>query len=143
MTVPGLRSCYDKIGGIVYFGRMLDKIRLYADGKLPAEYHENLGTGFDGRCCNFLHVKYEDVAARVKLGGSDEDILQWCFEQGRKPTDEEIEIWNGFMSKRGWRDESSGRLAQRKKEAGFEHRADIQTMFDHIDADERRQPRQL
>jgi len=140
MNVPGLRSCYDKIGGIVYFGRMLDKIRLHADGKLPAEYHENLGTGFDGRCCSFLHVKYEDVIARMKLGGGDEDILQWCFEQGRKPTDEEIEVWNGFMSKRGWRDESSGRLAQRKKEAGFEQRADIQTMFDYIDADESREP---
>jgi gluconokinase len=76
MNVPSLRSCYDKIGGIVYFGRMLDKIRLHAQGRLPAEYHENLGTGFDGRCCSFLHVKYEDVVARVKLGGGDEDILQ-------------------------------------------------------------------
>jgi len=141
MNVEGLRSCYDQVGGIVYFGRMLDKIRLNARGKLPAEYHENLGSGFDGRCCHFLGVKYPDVVARVKSGGTDDNILQWCFVNGRKPSDEEIEIWNGFMSKRGWRDESSERLVQRKKEGGFEDRADIRTMFDFIDADEGREPR--
>ena len=77
----------------------------------------------------------------MKSGETDDDILQWCFANGRKPSDEEIEIWNGFMSKRGWRDESSERLVQRKKEGGFEDRADIRTMFDFIDADEGREPR--
>src|SRR5438094_545612 len=104
MKVDGLRSCYDQIGGIVYFGRMLDKIRLHAAGKLPTEYHESLGTGFDARCCNFLGVKHEDVVTRAKLGGTEEDILHWCFENGRRPSDEDIEIWNDFMRKRGWRD---------------------------------------
>jgi len=42
MKVPGLRSAYDEVGGIVYFGRMLDKIRLKARGALPADY--NIGT---------------------------------------------------------------------------------------------------
>jgi len=32
--VPGLRSCYAKVGRLVYFGRMLDKIRLNAEGML-------------------------------------------------------------------------------------------------------------
>jgi hypothetical protein len=41
MKVPGLRSSYEKVGGIVYFGRMLDKIRLHASGRLPEGY--NLG----------------------------------------------------------------------------------------------------
>ena len=140
MNVPGLRSCYDKVGGIVHFGRMLDKIRLHAQGKLPAEYHENLGIGFDGRCVNFLHVKYPELVERVRQGGNDGEILQWCFERGRKPSDEEVEIWNGFMMKRGWNDTVSKRLAERKKETGFENRADIQTFFDFIDADEGRVP---
>ena len=51
MNVPGLRSAYDQVGGIVHFGRMLDKIRLHAAGKLPADYRENLGIGFDGAVC--------------------------------------------------------------------------------------------
>ena len=64
MNVPGLRSPYDTIGGIVYFGRMLDKIRLHGERKLPADYHDHLGKGFDLRCCNFLRVQYDRVVAR-------------------------------------------------------------------------------
>jgi gluconokinase len=138
MKVPGLRSCSDQVGGIVYFGRMLDKIRLHAAGKLPADYQENLGKGFDDRCCQFLQVKYPDVVALVKAGGKDDDILQWSFTHGRRPTDNETEMWNSFLSKRGWRDAAAERLAQRKKESGFENRTDIQTFFDYIDADEER-----
>ena len=41
--IPGLRSCYAKVGRFIYFGRMLDKIRLHAAGKLPPEYVEKLG----------------------------------------------------------------------------------------------------
>ena len=34
-NIPGLRSCYDKVGRLIYFGRMLDKIRLHAAAQLP------------------------------------------------------------------------------------------------------------
>jgi hypothetical protein len=57
-----------------------------------------------------------------------------------KPSGEEIEIWNAFMQKRGWRDEGSGRLRGRLQEARIAHRA-VQTFFDDIDADEGRPPR--
>ncbi len=77
MKVPGLRSSYEKVGGIVYFGRMLDKIRLQAAGRLPAGY--NLGTKvwtwFDARCRRFLAVNHEALAQRVLAGGTDEEIL--------------------------------------------------------------------
>jgi uncharacterized protein DUF5069 len=138
MNVPNLRSPRDMIGGLVYFGRMLDKIRLHAQGKLPADYHANFGKGFDGRVCSLLHVNFEDVIARVNLGGEDIEILQWCFDQGRKPTDEEMEIWNNFMRKRGWRDDASDRLALRIKELGPQWHGKIHTFFDLIDADEGR-----
>ena len=58
--------------------------------------------------------------------------------QGHQPSEEEIEIWNDFMRKRGWNDESSERLAMRKRESGLENRNDIQTFFDYIDGDEGR-----
>lgn len=141
MNVPGLRSPYDTVGGIVHFGRMLDKIRLHAAGKLPADYQSPLGKGFDERCCGFLRVQYDDLVARVKLGGTDEDVLTWCFEQGRKPTDEEVEIWNDFMRKRGWNDTGSERLVQRVKELIPQWQGKIQTFFDLIEVDEGREPR--
>ena len=138
MKVENLRSPHDKVGGLVYFGRMLDKIRLHSQSKLPEDYHENLGKGFDERCVHFLRVRYHDVVERVQKGGSDLDVLEWCFERGRKPGEEEIEIWNEFLRKRGWNDEMSARLVTRKKEIGAENRDDIRTFFDFIDADEGR-----
>jgi gluconokinase len=141
MNVQRPRSPHEKIGGICYFARMLDKIRLQEAGALPEDLRANLGIGFDERCVNFLHVKYPSLVERVKQGGSDEEILDWTFGQGRKPCEEEIEIWNDFMRKRGWNDEISPRLKQRLEEGGFQDRTDIQTIFDYIDLDEGRDPR--
>ena len=133
-----VRSPAAKLGGIVYVGRMLDKIRLHARGGLPTEYQANLGRGFDGSCVAFLRIDYNQLVARVSQGGSDDDILQWLFEHGRKPDGNEIHVWNEYMRKRGWNDEISETLARRNGESGMADRAEIQTMFDYIDADEGR-----
>jgi len=138
MNVPNLRSPYAQTSGITYFPRMLDKIRLHAAGQLPQDYHANLGGGFDGRAVSFLWIDYAALVERVKQGGTDDEILAWTVAQGRQPSPEEIEIWNEFMRKRGWNDESSARLAMRKRDSGLETRDDVQTFFDYIDADEGR-----
>jgi hypothetical protein len=43
MKADGLRSRYQKIGGIYHLGRMLDKIRLHQASRLPEEHHRNFG----------------------------------------------------------------------------------------------------
>ena len=138
--IPGLRSAHEEVGGIVYFGRMLDKIRLHARGELPDDY--NVGTAswydFDSRCTRFLKVSYGALRRRTLQGGSDRQILRWCFQQGRKPSAEEIEIWNTFMRKRGWNDSSTPGLNADKRAAGLARRAGIVTWFDLFDADEGR-----
>jgi hypothetical protein len=138
MKVPGLRSDYETVGGIVFFGRMLDKIRLKAAGTLPADYFTGTAnrTHFDARCATFLRVDYARLTERVLQGGTDEEILEWCFENGYRPSQDEIEIWNGFMTKRGWRDPGSAELEQAKTARGFGGRADIQTWFDLHKAEE-------
>ena len=138
MKIPGLRSAHKQVGGIVYFGRMLDKIRLHAQGRLPADY--NLGTKsyneFDSRCTRFLKVPFRALQKRTIEGGTDLTILRWCFKTGRKPGKEEIEIWNTFMIKRGWRDSSTPGLESDKRKAGLGRRTDLGTWFDVFDADE-------
>lgn len=149
--VPGLRSPYEKVGRLVYFGRMIDKIRLHAAGKLPVEYHSNLGDArpglFDARCCRFLGIKYADLVAQVlapDMGAApadDEKILAWAHARGTPRTDEECVIWNHFMAKRGWRDEAREIVAKRIAEGGAALAGKkIETMFDYIDADEGRDP---
>src|SRR6266403_573286 len=102
--IPGLRSPSDQVNGLVYFGRMLDKIRL---------------------------------AAETLKGGSDTELLAWAYAHGRKPSDEEIETWNAFMTKRGWRDAGTQRLNERLAEIGLPP-GTVQTMFEFIDLDEGR-----
>ena len=139
MSFP-IRSPRDTVGGIYIFGRILDKIRHHAaHGCLPDGYHLGVIAGkrtFDDRICRFLGIAFEDLSKRTLEGGSDEEILEWCFQNGHQPDAEQIEIWNGFMSKRGWRDAASEGLGLQKKEAGFGDREDIQTFFDLMDAEE-------
>ncbi len=140
MKIDNLRSPYDAVGGMVYFGRMLDKIRLHAQGKLPADMIENLGTGFDGRCCGFLRMPYDEIKSKVLADPTLNDVqmLEWCFQTGRRLNQNDLEIWNEFMIKRGWRDEAHERLLFRLKEAGLPYDGKIMTMFDYIDYDEGR-----
>jgi len=137
-------SAFNKVGGIVYFARMIDKICLHAAELLPREYHKNLGVGFDGRCCRFLGIGYADVRKRVLDGLiMDEEILEWCFFSGTKPTEEQILVWNKFMLKRGWRDEDDGstqELEAYKAVSGLAHRTDLVTFFDYYEVDEGRKP---
>lgn len=138
-SVPGLRSNYAKVGRLVYVGRMLDKIRLHAAGRLPAAYHANLGAGFDARACAFLRVAYAELKARVCEGGADEDILAWCFSRGGARSDDECLWWNSFLMKRGWRDDSHALLQQRIHEYGLVGKP-IETWFDLNEFDEGRDP---
>lgn len=141
MSFP-IRSPRETVGGIFVFGRILDKIRLQArDGHLPEGYHLGVISGkrtFDDRVCRFLGVEFEALSQRTLAGGTDEEVLEWCFENGRRPDAEQIEIWNGFMMKRGWRDAASSGVAEQKEAAGLRQREDIQTFFDLMDAEEGR-----
>jgi gluconokinase len=139
-------SDYKETKGLFYFARMLDKIRLKAKGELPPGYFVGLDpdpTVFDARCTRFLGVDYDELVDRTLKGGFDEQILEWCFENGRRPNEEEIAIWNAFLLKRGWRDEASEDLQAAKERNGWAHRDDIQTWVDLHDAEEGRTPRKV
>ena len=131
-------SPYDTTHGLVYFPRMVEKISLHAAGELGPDYVPNLGKGFDLRCCSLLGVNYVELAAAVSAGLSDDEAWNWVAQHGKTPTEEQIEVWNGYMTRRGWNDDLVEILTRRKKESGFEGRHEIKTMFDYIDADEGR-----
>lgn len=139
--IPGLRSPAAEVSGLVYFGRMLDKIRLAAAGKLPVGWQPMRGAvkgAFDWRCCEFLQIDYAALEAEtVKSGKSDEELLEWAFTHGRRPSAMEIETWNAFMLKRGWRDAGTQRLNERLAEIGLPP-GTVLTMFEFIDLDEGR-----
>ena len=134
------KSPKEMTGGMMYFPRMLDKIRLHAGGELGEDYLPNLGKAraADGACANFLRVKYEELRERVLAGGNDEEILDWCYENGRRLNRGDLVVWNGFVSKLGWNDFVTPVLEEQKQKCGLAHRIDIITVPDFIDLDEGR-----
>jgi gluconokinase len=132
------RSPLDEAGGMAWLPRMLDKIRLHARGELDSAYHGNLGGGIDALCSGYLRIDYTALTERVLGGGADEEILAWCFAQGRELNHRDLFIWNNFVAKVGWNDFASKRLAAQKAELGFADRDDIQTMPQLFDVEEGR-----
>jgi hypothetical protein len=118
---------------------MCSKIRLQAEGSLPEDYFEMLGNGFDGRTCRYLRVDYADVNREVRSGKTNEEVLDWCFENGRILTEEEILIYNSFISKRGWRDDETEEFIPALIESyGVNPDSRLLTDFDIIEMDEGR-----
>lgn len=127
-----------QVGGLYYFARMIDKIRLHQAGCLREDLHANLGLAMDDWICQFLRVSYAGIVEKVRAGDTTDAIFQWCMCHGYQPSEQEIKVWNAYISRVGWRDNLSEKLALRKAESGLADRDDIQTMFDYIDADEGR-----
>lgn len=92
--------------GIVFFARMLDKIRLHAAGRLGPGYLRGMTepTCFDARFCSFWEVDYRALEARTLEGGTDEEVLAWCFRDRSFPDEHEILQWNTRLLKRAWFD---------------------------------------
>ena len=125
---------------MAWFPRMLDKIRLHARGELDADYHQNLGNGMDTFCLGYLRIDHAALAARVAEGGTDEEILAWCFGHGRELDHGDLFIWNNFVTRVGWNDFAAKRLVAMKAEFGLSSREDIRTIPELIDVDEGRRP---
>ncbi len=94
---------------------------LHAKGELGDEYHANMGIrrSADGMCLNFLRVNHDELRERVLQGGSDEEILEWCYEKGRRLNEGDLMVWNEFMTKFGWNDFRTPVLE--RNEAGTRH----------------------
>ena len=132
------RSPRDEIDGVIYFPRLCDKVRLHAAGKLHPQYHANLGSGMDLWTCQFLGVEYSALADQILAGRSDTEALEWAQENGVERSTAEFAWWSSFMRTRGFRDDLAEKLALRKAESGLDHRDNIMTFMDYIDADEGR-----
>ncbi len=139
---PNLPSPYESLNGLVYFPRMLEKIRQHDKGNLPEDYLPYLGEAFegrafDGRCCRLLGIPYTALVERTLEGGSDSEIFAWTRTRGKNLSEEQIMIWSSYATKRGWRDDGSALLAKRVSEAGADAEA-VLTFFDLIEMDEGR-----
>lgn len=91
-----LRSPRETLGGYCFLPRLIDKVRLYAIGKLPEDYHENLlkeGKTFDGRFMSFTGISSEDLRQAILESKTDEEVLSWILTKSKTKTEREIGEW--------------------------------------------------
>jgi hypothetical protein len=132
------RSPRETMAGWVYLPRFVDKIRLHLAGKLHPDYANNFTQGFDGRWLETAGLTAEKFIEVVRGTITDGQVADWVRQNVHK-TDAEKKAFADFVLNRGNdNDESRARLEQRKRDAGLEHRTDVKTFVDFIDADEKR-----
>jgi hypothetical protein len=134
------RSPYAKLGGLVFLGRTIDKIRLKKSGELRPDFYELMGKGLDGRIMDYLGLDYAKFTELVLGGATDEECVAYCAANGRNLSENALVIWNDFASKRGTNDSASSALEKFKAGSGLSHRADLTTIFEYMEVDEGRKP---
>ncbi len=91
-----LRSPRERLDGYVILPRLIDKVRAYARGELPKEYHRNLlrpGVTLDGRFLRFTGLDADALRAAILSTTSDEEVVRWIAQQGVVHSDEEKRQW--------------------------------------------------
>lgn len=91
-----IRSPRETLGGFCFLPRLIDKVRCYAIGELPKDYHSNLlkeGMTFDGRFMRFTGLLAGDLRKVILESRTDEEVLSWVRENGQPKTQREIEQW--------------------------------------------------
>lgn len=134
------RSPYEKVAGLYYLGRAIDKIRLRQANELRPDFFELMGKGYDARIMAYLELDYAAFAEFVRSGATDAECAEYVQREGRSLTDVTILIWNDFAAKRGWRDSATELLEKFKAESGLSGRSDLLTLFDYWEVDEGRKP---
>ena len=133
------RSPYEKLGGMVFLPRSIDKGRAELEGTL-GEYIARHGRS--GRLFKFLGVSAKDFLEALRDRPTDADVWAWVAEHMTPRTPDEIEEFNRKM----WAatpDDEDDRWSWRGfrkylADCGHAHRTDITRHFDRLDLDEGR-----
>ncbi len=137
-TIPP-RSPRETMCGWMHLPRYIDKIRLHLAGKLAADYQPNLGKGFDERWLKAAGIAHEQFVGVVGQSITDGEVADWVLKNVHRTDEEKARHRAGMLDYPAAGDTAMiERLALRKKQSGLEHRDDIKTFVDYIDADEGR-----
>src|SRR5947207_253595 len=92
--------------------------------------------------CGMLGVGHADLIERMRAGGTDEEVLEWCCARGTRLNRAQMHIWNEFARKLGWNDRVAQFIAKVKAEDGTTaEAADLLTAFELMDYREGRSER--
>jgi len=139
-TKPGNypRSGRETVGGVVFLGRTIDKMRAYLNGT-NGEYNSH--RGLSNRVFTLYGVTPEQFEQAVRENPSDQGVLEWLQTHGRKPSEQEIEQHNQAVLNAGPQDEQGmSRFRANLERLGFADRTDVKT---HVDAEDLEEGREV
>ena len=137
------RSPRATLGGYVFLPRLIDKVRLHAQGKLPPEYIGNLlkhGLTLDGRLLTFTGLDAEDLRCAILAAKTDEEVLIWVERHAKPHTEDEKRQWIEEIEAYRPNAESARRRREVYKEVAVVVDPVTLDVFDLIDMDEGRIP---
>jgi hypothetical protein len=133
------RSPRETMNGWMHLPRYIDKIRLHLAGKLPKDYQDNFGSGFDGAWLRAAGLTHEQFIEVVRNTVTDGEVCDWVRQNVKKSEAEKKAHTEGMLNYPKADDQAlQERLKMRKEQAGLTHRTDIKGFVDFIDADEKR-----
>ncbi|MBS0169469.1 MAG: DUF5069 domain-containing protein [Nitrospira sp.] len=94
---PRLRSPRERLGGYVILPRLIDKVRLHAQGLLPESYVPFLlrpGLPLDGRFLALTGLQPEALRQAVLSNAEERDILSWVSAASVRHSPQHIEAWS-------------------------------------------------
>ena len=146
MDVPTpipLRSPRESLGGYILLPRLIDKVRLLAQGQLPQAYAANvLGTGFtlDGRFLTFTGLNAEALRQVILSSRTDDEVLAWVQEHAKPTTAVEKHTWAEQIDR--YRPDAARVEYRTRVYPELATQVDVSSLsvFDLIDMDEGRLP---
>ena len=133
------RSPRETMDGWYFLPRYLDKVRLHLAGKLHSDYTDNFGKGFDGMWLKAAGVKHEDFIEVVRNSVTDGQVCDWVRQNVKKTDAEKSAHWQDILSRPLAADPAAcARFQARMEQSNLQHRTDLKTFVDYIDADEKR-----
>jgi len=131
------KSPYEKLGGIVFLPRAIDKGRADLAGKL-GEYISR--TGFSARLFEFLGIPADEFVEALRERPTDEAVWAWVSKRMTARTKAEIEEFNQTMvNLTPQTPEAWERFRTHLAKMGQSQRTDITRQFDRLDLDEGRE----
>jgi hypothetical protein len=91
-----LRSPRESLGGYILLPRLIDKVRLFAEGRLPQPYAANLlGASYtlDGRFLDFTGLNAEALRRVIVFSRTDDEVLAWVRRHAMPATPLEQQAW--------------------------------------------------
>lgn len=140
-TKPGNypRSGREKLGGVMFLARTIDKMRAHANGT-AGDYVAM--RGLSNRVFELFGVTADQMLEAVQRIPTDDGVLRWLQEHGSKqPTAAEIEQFNEEVLSAGPQNEEGlARFRTNLEKLGFGDRTDVKT---HVDAEDLEEGREV